>query len=138
MPTRQLARLAVLLAVAALAVPSPAAAQQAPSLGAPAQTDTAPVVTTTGKPGDGGLKSWQELLIFAGGVVLLGGIAWAIVSDARNRAPVVDRRRSRDDEDGAGGPGSRLSPHERRRRKERARAKARAARAARKRTKRAR
>ena len=44
--------------------------------------------STTGD--DGGLKGWQEVLIFAGGGILLVGIAWAIVSDARSHAPVED------------------------------------------------
>lgn len=43
-----------------------------------------PVVDDTGD----GLQSWQELLIFGGGAILLAGIAYAIVSDARRRAPV--------------------------------------------------
>jgi hypothetical protein len=128
MPTRPLARVAVLAAVLALLLPAAASAQQAPSLGAP--TETQAPVTTSSNPGDRGLKTWQELLIFGAGVVLLIGIGWAIVSDARERAPVEDRRHPGELE-AAGGP--RLSPHERRRRKERARAKARAARQSRKR-----
>ena len=129
MPTRRPARLVALLAVLALAAPAAASAQQAPTLGAPTQTQAAPTVATTASSTGGGLKTWQELLIFGAGVVLLGGIAWAIVSDARSRAPVVDRRRPAE----ADGAGSALPPEERRRRKQRARQKARAARAARKR-----
>jgi hypothetical protein len=129
MPTRRPARLAALLAVLALAAPAVAGAQRAPSLGAPEQTQTTPTVATTASSSDGGLQTWQELLIFGAGVVLLGGIAWAIVSDARSRAPVADRRRPA----AADGAGPSLPPAERRRRKQRARQKARAARASRKR-----
>jgi len=131
MARRPVARVALLLAVLTLALPAAAGAQSSPSLGAPEQTDTAPVVTTSGTTTNDGLERWQELLIFAAGIVLLGGIAWAILGDARRRAPVQDRR-VRDLEAAAAG-GGKVSPHERRRRKERNRAKARAARAARKR-----
>jgi hypothetical protein len=116
----------MLLAVLALALPAAAGAQQVPTLGAPTETQ-APVVTTSSNPADRGLRGWQELLIFGAGIVLLLGIGWAIVGDARQRAPVKDR--SRRSEEAVDGP--RLSPQERRRRKERARAKARAARRAR-------
>src|SRR5206468_3353387 len=68
-----------------------ARAQQAPSLGAPQQTETAPQpVTTAASSGGGGLKTWQEILIFGAGVVLLAGIAIAIISDARERAPAPE------------------------------------------------
>jgi hypothetical protein len=130
MPCRRAARLAPFLVVLALAVPAVAAAQQAPTLGAPEQTSSAPVATTTDTSG-GGLATWQEGLIVAAGLVLLAGIAWAIIGDARQRAPVADRH-ARELEAAAAG-GGKVSPHEKRRRKERARAKARAARAARKR-----
>lgn len=126
MAPRPLARVVTLLAVLALALPTAAGAQQVPTLGGATETQ-APVVTTSSNPADRGLRAWQELLIFGAGIVLLLGIGWAIVGDARHRAPVKDR--SRRGEEAVDGP--RLSPQERRRRKERARAKARAARRAR-------
>jgi len=79
----------LVLALLALAAPAPAVAQQAPTLGAPEPSETAPRVTTSGT--DDGLEAWQEVLIFGAGVVLLLGIAWAIIGDARQRAP--DERR---------------------------------------------
>ena len=70
----------------ALVLAAPAGAQQAPTLGAPeTQTDTAAPPDTTSTTGGGGLKTWQEVLIFGAGVILLGGIAFAIVGDARDR-----------------------------------------------------
>src|SRR5262249_43143181 len=52
----------------ALSVAAPAGAQQAPTLGAPPTPTVAPqtVQSTTGA-GNGGLKTWQEALIFAAG-----------------------------------------------------------------------
>jgi hypothetical protein len=115
-----LAALAAVVVVLALA---PAAhAQQAPTLGAP--TQTAPPVTTTTAASDRGLKTWQELLIFGAGIVLLGGIAIAIIGDARDRAPTADRRAVTE----PAGP-----KRHRQRDKDRAREKARTARAQRKR-----
>jgi hypothetical protein len=78
--------LALTIALAALAA-APAAAQQAPSLGAPdTQTQTAVQPSTGTTSGNGGLKTWQEVLIFAAGLALIAGIAFAILGDARERA----------------------------------------------------
>jgi hypothetical protein len=131
MPTRPLVRAAAALAavVLCLALPVGAGAQSAPSLGAPSEEESAPVVAETTGAEDDGLDTWQQVLIFAAGVVLLGGIAWAIIGDARHRAPVTPRGRA----SAAAAGGGRLPPHERRRRKERARARARAQRQARRR-----
>ncbi|HEY6761168.1 MAG TPA: hypothetical protein VI318_16850 [Baekduia sp.] len=83
--------------MAALAVPVGIAHAQSspfaplpPSQPAPAP---APTVTTdpTTSTDDGGLKGWQQVLIFAGGGILLLGIAWAIVTDARKNAPVAEK-----------------------------------------------
>jgi uncharacterized membrane protein len=84
------------LAIAAvLCVIAPAAAlAQTPFSPLPqAQTQTqAPVTTpTSNNNGDsGGLSSWQEILIFLGGIALIVGIGYAIVTDARKNAPVKD------------------------------------------------
>ncbi len=61
---------------------------------APAQTVQTPTVTTrttsqTNVPSDG-LKTWQAVLIVLAGMILLLGIAMAILRDARTRAPVVE------------------------------------------------
>lgn len=57
---------------------------------APDTTTTATTTTTTSGVNDnGGLERWQEILIFLAGVALLGGIAFAIIGDARRAAPVT-------------------------------------------------
>jgi hypothetical protein len=78
--------------LAALAVPVAGAHAQdspfaplPPAATTPQQTPT--VSSSTDSGGDGGLASWQQVLIFAGGGILLLGIAWAIISDARSVAP---------------------------------------------------
>jgi hypothetical protein len=89
-----LRRFTLLICLAALAVPVAAVAQSTPFAPLPpAQTTPAPtptVANTTTVADDGGLKSWQEILIFAGGGILLLGIAWAILADARSVAPTVE------------------------------------------------
>jgi hypothetical protein len=79
--------LALAVLVLALALAAPGGAQQTPTLGAPdTQTATAaPPPDDTSTTGDGGLKTWQQVLIFGAGLVLLGGIGFAIVGDARER-----------------------------------------------------
>ena len=54
---------------------------------APPDTTTT-VAPTTSSSNDSGLSGTQELLIGAAGIVLLVGIGWAIVRDARETAPV--------------------------------------------------
>jgi hypothetical protein len=77
--------LALAALVLALAVAAPVAAQDTPTLGAPeTQSDAAPPPETTSTDG-GGLKTWQQVLIFGAGLILLGGIGFAIVGDARER-----------------------------------------------------
>jgi hypothetical protein len=110
-----------------LALAAPAGAQQAPTLGAPPAPDvTVQTVATTSSTGGGGLKTWQEALIFAAGLILIGGIAVAILADSREKAsrlghgPVVTE------------PGT--APHRHKQRsKQQARQKAKAARAQRRR-----
>ena len=113
----------VVLALA-LAVAAPAGAQQAPPLGAPPTPSvTAQPVQSTGA-GNGGLKTWQEVLIVAAGIILIGGIAVAILTDSRERAAKIRH----------GGPitDPAEAPHRHKQRsKQQARAKAKAAKAAR-------
>jgi hypothetical protein len=115
--------LAVMALALALAVAAPAAGQQAPTLGAPETTQsTAAPPPDTDTDGNGGLKTWQEVLIFCAGLVLLAGIGFAIVGDARERAARLTRRGREPETAGV--------PHKHRQAaKQRARAKARAAKA---------
>jgi hypothetical protein len=87
-------RFALLICLlAALAVPAVAYGQGSPFTPLPpAQTtpQQAPAVTTASTTDDSGLDAWQQILIFAGGGILLLGIAWAILTDARSRAPVEE------------------------------------------------
>lgn len=127
-------RTPVLLAVLALAFgPAAAGAQQSPFAPLPsAPTTGTPTVVVAPPPstgGGGGLQGWQQALIFGAGAVLLAGIGWAIVSDARSRAPVGDAERAH--------PGVSERRHNRsQRQRERARAKARAGRRQRRRAQR--
>jgi hypothetical protein len=115
--------IAALALALALGAATPAAAQQSPTLGAPGQPDVtvAPQPTTSPSSDAGGLETWQQLLIVAAGVILLGGIAVAIIGDARERAGRL-----------RGGPATEPSTAGHRHRqqsKQRARAKAKAAKA---------
>jgi hypothetical protein len=123
MPVRFKPLLALLALVSALALAVPAAAQQTPTLGAPeTQTQTAAPPPETTDSGGGGLKTWQEVLIFSAGVILLAGIGFAIVGDARERTRKFSHHTG---EEVAAGV-----PHKHSQRaKQRARAKARAAKA---------
>jgi hypothetical protein len=117
--------IAVMALVLALTA-APAGAQQAPTLGAPPAPDVTVQQTTSSTTGGGGLKTWQEALIFAAGVILIGGIAVAILADSRNRATRLGHGRP------ATEPGQ--APHRHRQHsKQQARAKAKAARAQRRR-----
>jgi hypothetical protein len=88
---RPLALAAVLWVLA----PTAAAFAQSPFAPLPQAQEPTQTATTSGTSssttGDsGGLKSWQEILIFMGGVVLIVGIGYAIVTDARRNAPVKE------------------------------------------------
>ena len=87
-----LRRVLPLLCLLALAVPSAALAQSDNPFGPlnlpPVDTTPTPVTTSSSKSDGGGLKSWQEVLIILAGGVLIVGIGWAIVADARHNAPV--------------------------------------------------
>jgi hypothetical protein len=89
-----LRRSTLLICLLALALPVAAAhGQSSPFAPLPPATTTpepTPTVASSNTTDDGGLDTWQEILIFAGGGVLLIGIAWAIVSDARSVAPTGD------------------------------------------------
>jgi hypothetical protein len=115
--------IAVMALALALAAAAPAVGQQAPTLGAPETTEsTAAPPPETDTDGNGGLATWQEVLIFCAGLVLLAGIGFAIVGDARDRAARLTRRGREPETAGA--------PHKHRQQaKQRARAKARQARA---------
>jgi len=90
-----LRRVSLLLCLLALAAPSAALAQSDSPFG-PLQlppvdtTPVAPVQTTSSSSDEGGLKSWQEVLIILAGGILIVGIGWAIVADARHNAPVQE------------------------------------------------
>ncbi len=88
------AALLTLVLVGALLAPARAAfAQGSPFQGLPSAPQTVPqqtVTTTSGSLDDGGIASWQQVLIVIAGVVLLTGIAIAIVRDARSRAPMKE------------------------------------------------
>jgi len=116
---------AMVVMALALAVAAPSGAQQAPTLGAPPTPSVTaqPVQSTTGA-GNGGLKTWQEALIFAAGIILIGGIAVAILTDSRERAAKIRHAGPFTDPAEA--------PHRHKQRsKQQARAKAKAAKAAR-------
>jgi hypothetical protein len=121
-------RRAVVLATLALAAAPAAAVAQSPFQALPpAQTTPDVTVAPSSDGGGGGLATWQEVLMFGAGLILIGGIGWAIVSDARNRAPVSDAELAHP---GMGGSTPRRSPQA----KQRARQKAKAARKQRRRT----
>jgi D-arabinose 1-dehydrogenase-like Zn-dependent alcohol dehydrogenase len=91
---RMLRRSTLLICLFALALPMAAHAQSSPFAPLPpASTAPAPTPTTTtasSSSGNGGLAGWQQVLIFGAGGILLLGIAWAIVRDARSVAPTID------------------------------------------------
>jgi hypothetical protein len=85
-------RLTTLLCVLMLIVPAAGAAQDNP-FGPVAPAPQQPTPTPAPPPPDDedeGLSDRQQLLIALAGGVLVIGIAWGIVRDARRRAPAVD------------------------------------------------
>jgi hypothetical protein len=58
----------------------------------PPPPTTEPEPTGPTRPSDDGLSSTQQLLIASSGIILLFGIGWLIVRDARGAAPVETRR----------------------------------------------
>ena len=115
-------RTAALAVVVALGVPAAAAFGQLSPLNQLPPAQTTPTVTVApsrSSAGGGGLKTWQEILIFGGGLALLAGIGMIIVRDARQAAPIK-----------AGGPDAAggTSRRSRAKARQRSRAKAKAAR----------
>jgi hypothetical protein len=130
LPSRAVLRRSLAIAALLCLLASPAAAlAQSPFAPLPQAQEPTQTATTSGSStttdDSGGLKSWQEILIFMGGVVLIVGIGYAIVTDARRNAPL------KEGEEGHIGQRAKLLPKSRT--KPVRRAKARQARAARKR-----
>jgi hypothetical protein len=94
MSRSMLRRFTLLICLFALAAPIAAHAQDSPFAPLPpAQTAPEPVPTATSSSSSsdgGGLAGWQTTLIVVAGGILLLGIAWAIVADARSVAPTGD------------------------------------------------
>lgn len=91
MPARLTSLIALGLVLGALLTPAAAVAQSPfTPLPQPAPEPT-PTVVPADDDEDDGLSDTQQLLIAAAGIVLLVGIGWAIVRDARSNAPVQDR-----------------------------------------------
>jgi hypothetical protein len=90
-----LRRSTLLICLFVLALPMAAQAQSPfdplpPAAPAPQATTPTPTVTNANVPTDnGGLAGWQQVLLFGSGGVLLLGIAWLIVRDARSVAPAI-------------------------------------------------
>jgi hypothetical protein len=125
-----LRRFALLICLAALAAPIAAHAQDSPFAPLPPAQTAPPEPTTAPSPvsanDDGGLKGWQTTLIVVAGGILLLGIAWAIVADARSVAPTGDETETKAESKAR-------QEADLKRRKERNRAAAKRSRAARKR-----
>src|SRR4051812_9910256 len=89
-------RIALVLTLAALAAPASAGAQQpfAPLPPAAPDTSTAQVQTQsnpTTTTNDSGLGTLSQVALYGAGALLLFGIGWMVVRDARHRAPVEER-----------------------------------------------
>lgn len=78
--------------LASLALPAAALAQSSPFAPLPQSAPEPPptVVVDRNANDGGGLAGWQEALILGSGLVLLVGIGYAIVADARSKAPVAE------------------------------------------------
>ena len=88
MTTRLLALAMLCLLLAGGLLTATAVAQQDPFGPIPQAPPEAPPAPVVQEEEDEGLNRTQELLIGAAGIVLLFGIGWAIVRDARENAPV--------------------------------------------------
>ena len=127
-----IARMVLLMTLClALAPAASALAQSSPFAPIPeAPPQQAPPAPAEDDDGQDGLSDTQQLLIALAGIVLLGGIAAAIIRDARRSAPGPVAGGTALDGDGRPVKGSRTPP---RRRVKQNRAKAKTARQARKR-----
>jgi hypothetical protein len=127
-----MARIVVLLLLCAPLALAPVAAAQDDPFGpvpqAPAPQQPAPAPAPD--PGDDGLGDTEQLLIGLAGIVLVAGIAYAILRDARRRAPETTTAPRPLDSEGRPVKGSRTPPDQRTKQN---RAKAKVARQARKR-----
>jgi hypothetical protein len=90
-----IARLTALLCLLALLAPSAALAQGGgafdPLPPAPPEPAPAPQAPQDQQQQDDGLSSTQQILVGMAGIVLLFGIAWAILRDAKSAAPADAR-----------------------------------------------
>jgi hypothetical protein len=106
--------LCVLVLLAAAGAPS-AVAQQNPfgpiPQAPPEQTAPPTNTTSSSTDGNGGLSRRQEILLACAGFVLLFGIGYAIVRDARRSAPVLAHRS--EEEGGTRSKGSRTPKQQR-------------------------
>ncbi|HEX5924386.1 MAG TPA: hypothetical protein VFY45_11185 [Baekduia sp.] len=88
-----LRRSILLICLFALALPMAAHAQNSPFGPLPPAVTTpqaTPTVTnSTTSTSNDGLAGWQQILLFGSGGILLLGIAWLIVRDARDVAPTI-------------------------------------------------
>ena len=85
-------RLAALLCALALVAPGTAAGQAFDPLPPAPPEQPAPDAVNQEADDDEGLSSTQQLLIGLSAFVLLFGIGWAIMRDARSAAPAETRR----------------------------------------------
>lgn len=128
---RRLTVLATLAGLLFTGLAAPAGAQQDTPFGpgdsplTPRPEQPAPAPVEPLEPDDGGLEGWQVGLLLGATVMLLGGIAFSIIRDARRSAPVEPGEGSDPDEERA--------ERDRRRKRSSARRKGKAARAARRR-----
>lgn len=94
-------RRTVVTAVLLLALAAPAAGLAQGSPFAPLPPAPAPAPEPVQGPentfgnADDGMDPWQMLVIFGGALALLAGISFAILGDARRRAPTEERRSPR-------------------------------------------
>ena len=88
---RPAARLALLLTLVAVALPSAAFGQASPFENLPAPAPETPTQATTqidSNTDDDGLSSFQAILIAGAAIVVLTGVIVVIMRDAKRRAPI--------------------------------------------------